>query len=432
MQLAVAGKSRLPVMVWIHGGSNALGSGSQGSYSGEALAARGVVLVTINYRLGIFGFFSHPELTRESPHHSSGNYGLLDQLAALRWVKENIAAFGGDPENVTVFGESAGSIDIGTLLTSPLSQGLFRRAIMESGPPFGLGPQHTLREAETAGALIGEAAPGDQASALARLRALPAASVADLAGHVLQTKLKNFNLNAAVVDGWLLPVSPAEAFASGKIQPVDLIIGINGRELSAFRLAGQQAGKKSDGGGTDAVKKLAETAHPLYGAWTYAAIAMYIGQILVDHEAAIDQAGNDMMMACPSGAVAAPEAQRGGRAFVYLFNRSIPGPGEASLGAFHGLEIPFVFGTFKDRGWQWLNFSEDDHRLSETMESYWTNFARSGNPNGAGLPEWSAWAVSTEPYMEFDRQARPVPRKSFSPAFCNLSPARLQKQLLEK
>src|SRR5579863_3960339 len=141
----------MPVMVWLHGGSNTAGSGAQPTYDATSLASRGVVVVTVNYRLGVFGFFSHPALTAESPHHSSGNYGLLDQLAALQWVQDNIAQFGGDRGNVTVFGESAGSIDAAALVTSPLAAHLFRRAILESGPPFGLGPAQSLTEAEDAG-----------------------------------------------------------------------------------------------------------------------------------------------------------------------------------------------------------------------------------------------------------------------------------------
>ena len=158
-------KDRLPVMVWLHGGSNTLGSGSQSTYDGTSLAAHGVIVVTINYRLGVLGFFSHPELTAESPHHSSGNYGLLDQLAALKWVKENIARFGGDPENVTLFGESAGAIDAAMLMASPLSAHLFERVISESGPPFGVGPIETRAQAEALGESLAKAAPGGSPSA---------------------------------------------------------------------------------------------------------------------------------------------------------------------------------------------------------------------------------------------------------------------------
>ena len=430
-------KAALPVMVWLHGGSNAAGSGSQGTYDGISLAAHGVVVVTVNYRLGVLGFFSHPELSKESAHHSSGNYGLLDQLAALRWVRENIAQFGGDPRNVTLFGESAGSIDAGVLVASPLSTGLFQRAILESGPPFGLGPVHTLSQAEAVGAAIGKSAPGSSSSALENLRNLPATAVVKLAASAVQSQFNGYDMNSAIVDNWLLQESPAKAYASGRIQKVSLLIGINGRELSAFRItaaaAAKQAGQptKSSGAG-DAVKSLADTTRPLYGNWTDLAVGLYLGKILVHRDTAIDQATNDMMMACPVGAVAALVTGVGQRAYVYKFDRSIPGKGESELGAFHALEIPFVFNAFDDRGWRWLPFSATDHKLSQTMESYWTNFARRGDPNSAGLPAWSNWASGTEPYLEFNESGDAVPSHDFSPVFCHLAPDRLRQQLSAK
>ncbi len=433
----------LPVMVWLHGGSNTAGSGAQTTYDGIAhdgggLVSHGVILVTINYRLGVMGFFSHPELSRESGHRSSGNYGLLDQLAALRWVRENIAQFGGDAKNVTVFGESAGSIDAGVLVTSPLTAGLFRRAILESGPPFGLGPAHTLAEAEAVGTAIGKAAPGKAASAVENLRGLPPAEMVKLAATVVRSQFKGFDPNSPLVDGWLIPQAPAKAFASGATQKVDLIIGLNGRELSAFRVAAamiaQQAGEEPKGRGAgEALKKMADTARPLYGNWTNAAIGLYVAKVMVHRGAAriaaIDQATNDVMMQCPVGAIAALATAGGQRAFVYKFDRSIPGKGESDLGAFHGLEIPYVFHAFDDPGWRWLPFSETDRKLSGTMETYWTNFARTGNPNGAGMPGWAEWATGDEAYVDFDENGEASSQKGFSPTFCHLAPERLKEQL---
>jgi len=436
-------KSSLPVMVWLHGGSNTAGSGAQTTYDGvgvdgAGLISHGVILVTINYRLGVFGFFSHPELSRESRHHASGNYGLLDQLAALRWVRENIAQFGGDPANVTVFGESAGAIDAGVLMTSPLAWGLFRRVISESGPPFGLGAIHTLAEAEAVGTAVGRAASGKSPSALENLRSLSAADVVKLAAGVMQGQFKGFAPNSPIVDGWLLPLAPAKAFATGKIQMVDLLIGVNGRELSAFRIGAamlaKQAGQDQKSGGMgDALKTLANTTRPLYGSWTDAAIGLAMTKVLVHRDAArdaaVDQATNDMMMACPAGAVAALVTHAGRRAFVYKFDHPIPGKGESELGAFHGLEIPFVFNAFDDPGWRWLPFSAADHQLSGTMETYWTNFARTGDPNSAGMPRWAAWSAGDEAYIDFDESGKAVPRRGFSPVFCHLSPDRLKGQL---
>src|SRR5208283_5092351 len=288
-----------PVMVFIHGGSFITGSGSQPQYDGANLANRGVVVVTINYRLGILGFLAHPDLTVESPRHTSGNYGLLDQLAALRWVRENIAAFGGDPRNVTLFGESAGSIDAGALVTSPLAAGLFQRVIIESGPPFGLGVAPTLGQAEAVGTALGKAAPGHSTSTLENLRSLPATQVVELAHQTVKTQFKGFDPFAPLVDGWVLPQSASKAFGSGTIQKVDLLAGLNGRELSAFRVAAAMAAKQNaaqgkGGGAGEAVKKLADTARPLYGGWTDAAIGLYLVEILMHHDVAIDQASNDI------------------------------------------------------------------------------------------------------------------------------------------
>ena len=219
---------------------------------------------------------------------------------------------------------------------------------------------------------------------------MPADQVTALEQRVVATRFKSFDPNGSVVDGWLLPQSPAKAFASGKMQKVDLLAGLNGRELSAFRIGAAAAAKQAaqppaKSTPSDAVKKLADAAHPLYGGWTDMAVALYLVQILMHGDIAVDRAGNDMLMACPVGAEMTLVRSLGARAFVYRFDRSIPGKGEAKLGAFHGLEIPYVFNAFSVRSWRWLPFTETDRKLSETMESYWTNFAKSGNPNAPGL-----------------------------------------------
>ena len=434
-----------PVMVWLHGGSNRAGSGSQPTYDGASLTAHGVVLVTINYRLGVMGFFSHPELTRESAHHSSGNYGLLDQLAALRWVQQNIAQFGGDPGNVTLFGESAGSIDAGMLIASPLSSGLFRRAILESGPPFGLGAPHTLAQAEPVGSAIGNAAPAASGAAtgLEKLRAMPAAEVVQLAASVVKSQFQGFDPNSPIVDGWVLREPPARAFAAGRQQRVDLMIGLNGRELSAFRvdaaaLAKEAGPQPASGGAGAAIKTFEDAARPIYGNWTTPALSIYLGKAILDRVGAIDQAGNDMLMACPVGAVAALTAAAGQRAYVYRFDRAIPGKGASTLGAFHGLEIPYVFNAFDDNGWNWLPFTQADRELGRTIEEYWTNFAKTGDPSGdtsgnppsvPNLPKWSVWQSGGEPYMNFTKEAQASLSHSFSPTFCHLAPDRLKDKL---
>lgn len=412
-------KQALPVMVWVHGGSNTGGSGSQSTYDGVSLTARGVVLVTINYRLGVFGFFSHPELSAKSPHHSSGNYGLLDQLAALAWVQRNIAQFGGDPKNVTLFGESAGAIDSTMLMTSPLSSGLFRRVISESGPDFG--PALTLSQAEEFGKALGELAPGDpHVSPLERLRGLPPEEVVKL---VVKAKL-NFT-TSFTADGWVLIQSPRKAFLTGAIQKVDLMIGLNGRELSAFRLMDearkQSSGNQKGAPAPDVLKQSSDAARPFFGRWTKPVIALYVGNILLHHDAGVDRAANDLMVACPVGATAAMTSAAGSQVFVYRLDRSIPGKGEAELGAFHSLDVPYVFGALHDPTWRWLPFTPDDAALSNLIQTFWTNFAKTGNPNASGLPNWPAWSDGKEEFLEIKKDGRISTQRNFPPPFSSLS-----------
>ncbi len=427
-------KTRLPVMVWLHGGSNRVGSGTEDSYDGSALASHGVIVVTLNYRLGVMGFFAHPELTAESPHHSSGNYGLLDQIAALKWVQQNIGEFGGDPDNVTLFGESAGSIDATTLMASPLTRNLFRRVIGESGPAFGLGTERTVAYMEPLGVAIGKEVGVQAGSQIETLRKLPAAVIVQIEDRLIASQFKGYDPNASVVDGWVLPQSPAKAFASGTIQKFELLAGLNAREFSAFRIGAEAAQKKAGqpakkAGVGEQVKQFADATRPLYGNWTDVAVATYMGRILMHGASALDQATNDILAACPTGAEAALVTNAGQRAFVYRFERTIPGPGESTLGAFHALELPYVFDTFQARTWSWLKFTPTDHKLSSVMQIYWTNFAKSGDPNGPGLPGWAAWNSDKEPYIIFGQNGDAVPEKNFSPIFCHLSPDRLKQQL---
>jgi para-nitrobenzyl esterase len=420
-------KRALPVMVWLHGGSNRVGSGTQSTYDGASLARRGVLVVTLNYRLGVMGFFSHPELTAESRHHSSGNYGLLDQLAALNWVKLNIAQFGGDPDNVTLFGESAGAIDATRLMTSPLAAGLFKRVISESGPSFDTGL--TLSQAETFGSAVSALAPGSaQSTPLERLRALPAGEVESLVARA--TEHLPTDITAATADGWVLPMSPQQAFLSGSIQKVDLLIGLNGRELSAFRLSAAAAGTSAGPGsvgGTGGLKRFSEAAHPYFGGWTNLAIAGYFGKILLNKNAGTDAAVNDLIGACPVGAVASLTNAIGEHVFVYRFDRSIPGKGEAELGAFHSLEVPYVFGSLRDKEWQWLPTTADDASLSDLLQTYWTNFAKTGNPNASGLPDWPAWSDDKKEFLVINADASVTAQRNFPPLFSSLGAEELKQ-----
>jgi para-nitrobenzyl esterase len=426
-------KRALPVMVWLHGGSNTVGSGTQSSYDGVSLTRHGVLLVTLNYRLGAMGFFSHPELTAGSPHHSSGNYGLLDQLAALDWVKQNIAQFGGDPDNVTLFGESAGAIDSARLMISPLAAGLFKRVISESGPAFDSG--QTLSQAESFGSAVSDLAPGNaQSTPLEKLRALPATEV-----EALVIKAKEhipIDITAATADGWVLPMSPQQAFLTGSIQKVDLLIGLNGRELSAFRLSAAAAAKSSGApspvAASGGLKKFADAAHPYFGSWTNPAIVIYFGKILLNKDAGLDGAANDLIGACPIGAMASLTNASGQHVFVYRFDRSIPGKGESELGAFHSLEVGYIFGSLRDREWRWLPSTADDASLSDLLQTYWTNFAKTSNPNAAGLPNWPAWSDGEKEFLVVNQDASVTTQRNFPPLFSSLGANELKRNIEAK
>jgi para-nitrobenzyl esterase len=373
---------KLPVMVWIHGGSNNVGAGSQPDYDGGNLANKGVVVVTINYRLDVFGFLAHPELTRESGTNASGNYGLLDQIAALQWVQRNIATFGGDPTLVTVFGESAGAFDISLLMASPLAKGLFARAIGESGgaltpiPAFGPKP---LRIGEEDGNKFVQALGG---GSIAELRAKPAQEVLEAA---LRTPI-TFGLG--VVDGYVVPEHPAKIYAKGEQHDIPLLLGWNAEEgtLFAARLIkwGPDLPSYADRIRTQ-FKDQADTVLKLYppGASLEedkATFAALLGDEIICY-------GGWAWAERASATVTSPT-------YRYFFTRRPPGAPELSVspltapGAYHSAELYYVWNNLKIRDWPWEN---DDRRLGDVMSSYWVNFAKSGNPNGAGLPSWPAY-----------------------------------------
>ena len=336
-------------------------------------------------------------------------------------MKKNIAQFGGDPGNVTLFGESAGAIDAVRLMTSPLAAGLFKRVISESGPAFESG--QTLSQAEGFGSAVSALAPADaQSTALAKLRALSATEV-----EALVVKAKEHSpadITAATTDSWVLPISPQQAFLTGSIQSVDLLIGLNGRELSAFRLAAAAAAKssgaKSSVAESGGLKKASEAAHLYFGSWTNPAIAMYFGRMLFDKDAGLDRAANDLIAACPVGALASLSKAAGQHVFVYRFDRSIPGKGEAALGAFHSLEVPYIFGSLRDQEWRWLPSTDDDASLSDLLQTYWTNFAKTSNPNASGLPNWPAWSDEAKEFLVVNRDASVTAQRNFPPLFSSL------------
>jgi para-nitrobenzyl esterase len=365
---AKTAKDRAPVMVWIHGGGYTRGSGSTPTYDGEALAAKGVVVVTINYRLGIFGFFAHPELTKESDVHSSGNYGLLDMLAALEWVHDNIAAFGGDPKRVTIFGESAGSSAVNYLMASPLGKGLFERVIGESGANFGRNA--TLAEVEKQGVKVGEHIG---APTLAALRAKPAGELQKVEGGF-----------RASVDGWFLPQDVATIFSEHKQNNVPVIAGYNHDESRTLQPWPAKAN----------LTTFLDQTHKRFGDFSDEFLKLYPAssdeQAAEAHYTSTRDQGMGWEMRTWVRSGKAP-------AYLYFFTRVPPGPNADRYRAYHASEIQYVFGNLNAR----RPWEDTDRKVSEAMSSYWVNFAATGNPNGKGLPKWPVYDAKTDPAMVF-------------------------------
>jgi para-nitrobenzyl esterase len=390
---AKSAKNRLPVMVWIHGGGFTRGFSGTSSYNGEVLARKGAVIVTINYRLGIFGFFAHPELSAESGHHASGNYALLDQIAALQWVQKNIAAFGGDPKRVTIFGESAGSWAVNALMASPLAKGLFQRAIGESGGLFS--PMKTLAEAESEGEKLGRSLTSDSAptksqnaadsarqDTLKALRAIPPAEL---------LKAGNSESARAIVDGWVLPQDVATIFAQGKQNDVPLIVGYNADEGTTLAPQGAHMNAMMFAGGV----------HQRYGSQADALLKIYPAATDEEAVSSFYSAFRDQAFGWEMRTWARMAAKTGHQpAYMYYFSRRPPGPQSARLRAFHASEIAYVFGTFF---WP-FPWEDADKKLSDAMTSYWVNFAAGGNPNGGSLTKWPAYSAKDDQVLEFGDQ----------------------------
>ncbi len=377
-----------PVLVWIYGGG--FGSGGSGVpiYDGEATARKGIVFVSVNYRVGPFGFFAHPELTRESAHKSSGNYGLMDQLAALRWVQQNIARFGGDPSNVTIAGQSAGSMSVNCLVAAPLAKGLFTKAIAQSGARFST-PYPSLREAEEDGQKTARAAG---TTTLAELRALPA-----------ETLLKQAQaMRGPIIDGYVLPASIAQLFADRKQNPVSLLTGWNEDEGLAFGPLKNAADYKAQV--DQKYGTLAETMLRYYPAST-------------DAEAAQSQRNiaRDQVFGAQNYQWAVTQAQQQLPVYVYRFTRKVPATGAyANYGAFHTAEVPYAYDNlyFIDKQLRPLRPADDE--LAHTLATYWANFIKTGNPNGNGLPRWPAFSAPNDSIIQLDTviRARPLPDRA--------------------
>jgi para-nitrobenzyl esterase len=396
-------KSPASVMVWIYGGGNFAGAASDPTFDGTSLARHGVVVVTVNYRLGVFGFLAHPELTAESAHHVSGNYGLLDQVLALQWIHNNIARFGGDPRKVTIFGESAGSLDINVLMASPLTEGLFQRVIGESGPV--VAPPR-LAEGEKKGvdfaAKLGISGNG----ALTKLRAVSSADLLNATGQGLAFLGPTLGV---VVDGWVFPQSPMNTFAAGHEHRVGLMLGSNSQELQKpfFPMPGgglreaitQQYGALAD---------RALTAYGLNGA-TDPAPDPELGPVMA-------QWATDTQFRCGSVAELVWHASAKNPAYQFQFSRSAPG--REALGAPHGSEVPYVFGTLGTNS-STQRYNDIDRKLSEQMQEYWTTFAKTGDPNDGAQTKWPKFDPAERGFLDLT-DSGPVAKQGLRRTTCDL------------
>jgi para-nitrobenzyl esterase len=383
---------RLPVMVFIYGGGNTRGAASENQYDGSYLAKKGVVFVSFNYRLNVFGFLAHPELTAESDHHSSGNYALLDQIAALRWIQRNIAKFGGDPNTVMIFGHSAGASNVSSLLASPLAKGLFERALMQSGGNLGKGVP--LSAAEKNGVKFADS--------------LGAHSIADLRKVPAEQLLKASRVPMGlIVDGWVLPEDVYSTFSAGNQNDVPVIVGTVGSDAP---------------GPAPGPTKAADV--PAYAQKTFGDLADLYLRVFpanTDEQATKSALAFRTNRAEANARMLARLQTRTGRskAYWYIFTHLSPFPEglewggrpASEWGAYHGSEIVYVFDAFPLQDWAWRPV---DYKLGDTVSSMWTNFVKTGDPNGVGLPRWPAYDPETDVLMNFgdNPQAQPAPYKT--------------------
>ena len=393
---------KLPVMVWIHGGAFMTGSASDDFYDAQGLAKQDVVVVTFNYRLGPLGFLAHPLLSKESEYNVSGNYGLLDQIEVLKWVRGNISAFGGDPSRVTIFGESAGGRSVAHLMVSPLSQGLFHGAIMQSSSVYR--PIQHLRESwynrssmEDIGKKVARELDADTKSdPLAFLRSKNAkeiivAAKAKLAG--MKANEKKGSPYEPIVDGWVIPDDPSDLFDAGRQHKVPVIVGTNADESTLFTNSMRLM----------RARKLRKLLRDTFPDFTNEILNLYSMDDKKSAFSAMNQILNDMNCNSPMRNIARNMVNIGPKAWRYHFTRVRTDFMGKKFGAWHGSEIRFIFNSL-DKAFG--KPEAIDNKLSEIMSSYWVHFAKTGTPNKPGLPQWPIYNVDQDPYIELGDQIK--------------------------
>lgn len=372
---AKAANEKRPVIVWIHGGGFSSGSGSVPLYDGEDLAKKGVVFVTINYRVGVFGFLSHPDLTKENYGRGVGNYAFLDQIAAFDWVKKNIAAFGGDPNNVTLAGQSAGAFSVNVLMASPLAQGLFHRAIAESGGMFGISLRmKSIADAEQTGVAFAQKL---QANSIADLRAKSAEEILKAGGGI----------TSPVLDNYVIVGDMHSIFTNHKQNDVPLLTGWN-------------AGDRFPSPKTLTAAEFKADAEKKYGALANDFLKAYPANSDAEAKESQLEVGGHTLFAWQNYTWAKLQSLHGkNKSYLYFFKHIPPHqPDKPDFGAFHSAEFGYTLHTL--RNWD-RPFTEVDRKLEDQMSSYWVNFAKTGNPNGKGLPEWKAFDANSTQTMIF-------------------------------
>ena len=389
---AQSAEERRPVMVWIYGGGYRAGSTNLPAYDGEALARKGVVFVSIAYRVGVLGFLAHPELSAESSRHVSGNYGLQDQVAALDWVRRNIDSFGGDPDRITIFGQSAGSMSTSYLAASPLATGKFHRLIGQTGAGFGMLAPQAIAEAERKGVAFAEKLG---ASTAEELRALDAGKLVAAAGYQSGTF-------QPIDDGWFVPSDLAEIYREKRQNDVAMLIGSNDDE------AGEDPAMT--------LERYRDELRTRYGADAEAIFALHPASSDAEARSASRRLNTISLGDITMHKWAVAQTATGtAPVYTYRFTRNPPipraeypgGPNAASPGAWHGAEIVYALGNLKTREWPW---TAEDRALSELMSSYWINFAATGDPNGPGLPKWPTLRDAPEKVMELGTQSGMIAR----------------------